>query len=218
MNRIYKMDCLEGLKKVKSNSVRLIVADPPYFLGMTHNGQKGSFIDLAICKPFFTELFNEFKRVLTNDGSVFFFCDWRGYAFYYPIFDNVLGAKNLIVWDKISGAGNFYSYNHELAIFHTHSKFNTGGSAIWKEKSFSSGAKKTEGEKVHPTQKVMPIIERMILDTTNENDFVLDPFCGSGTTGFAAKKLNRNFIGFELNQEYFEVIKKRKETLQFIDL
>lgn len=57
----------------------------------------------------------------------------------------------------------------------------------------------------------------MILDTTQENDFVLDPFCGSGTSAFAAKKLNRNFIGFELNDKYFDVIQERKNTL-FIDI
>ncbi len=211
------MDCLDGLRKIKSKSIRLIVADPPYFLGMTHNGHKGEFVDLAICKPFYSELFKEFKRVLTDDGSIFFFCDWRGYAFYYPIFDSFIGAKNLLIWDKTSAAGNFYSYNQELIIFHSHSKFNKGGSCIWSEKSFASGAKKTNGEKVHATQKPIEIIERMILDTTNENDFVLDPFCGSGTSAFAAKKLNRNFIGFELNDKYFDVIEERKNKL-FIDI
>src|SRR5687767_1254347 len=86
-NQIYNMDCLDGIAGIPSNSTKLIVTDPPYFLGMTHNGQRGSFVDLAICKPFYKQLFREYRRILQPDGEVYFFCDWRGYAFYYPLFD-----------------------------------------------------------------------------------------------------------------------------------
>ena len=61
-NQIYNEDCLEALKRVPDNSVDCIITDPPYFLGMTHNGQKGCFKDLSICKPFYRDLFLEFNR------------------------------------------------------------------------------------------------------------------------------------------------------------
>ena len=70
LNRIYQMDCLDGIARIPTGSVKLIVTDPPYFLGMTHNGQRGSFVDLAICKPFYKLLFNEYKRILRPDGEV----------------------------------------------------------------------------------------------------------------------------------------------------
>ncbi|SFC86710.1 site-specific DNA-methyltransferase (adenine-specific) [Flexibacter flexilis DSM 6793] len=135
-NHIYQMDILEGIKYLPDKSIKTIIADPPYFLGMTHNGQKGSFVDLAICAPFFSQLFAQFKRVLQDDGEVFFFCDFRSYAFFYPIFNSVLKQKNLIVWDKGNMAGNHYNFSHEFIIFGTKEgcNINRGGSNVWKKR------------------------------------------------------------------------------------
>lgn len=133
LDKIYKGDCLEGTALIPSGTVKAVITDPPYFLGMTHNGQRGSFVDLAICKPFYKALFQEYKRILRPDGEVYFFCDWRGYAFYYPLFDAMLGARNVICWDKCSGAGNFYTFNHEFILFHCVSpQTNKKGSNIWR--------------------------------------------------------------------------------------
>ncbi|QMU65998.1 MAG: site-specific DNA-methyltransferase [Flavobacteriaceae bacterium] len=209
-NTIYQMDCLDGIKQIQSNSVTLIIADPPYFLGMTHNGSKGSFVDLAICKPFFLELFKEFKRILRPDGVVFYFTDWRGYAFYYPLFDSVLSAKNLIIWDKLSGPGSFYSYCHELILFHTsNTKLHLGGSNIWRNHSFGNEAKYTNGTKVHPTQKPKELIQKMIEQHSQIGDLICDPFCGSGTTALVARTMKRDFIGFELDLANFKIMRER---------
>jgi site-specific DNA-methyltransferase (adenine-specific) len=62
---------------------------------------------------------------------------------------------------------------------------------------------------LHPTQKPVKLMETLIKLTTCEGYLVLDPFCGSGTTGVACKHLNRNFIGIELNKEYFDIAKER---------
>ena len=64
---------------------------------------------------------------------------------------------------------------------------------------------------MHPTQKPVGLMETLIELTTCEGQVVLDPFCGSGTTGVACKRLNRNFIGIELNEEYFHIAKARME-------
>ena len=208
-------DCIDLLPKIPDSSINSIITDPPYFLGMTHNGQKGCFNDLAICKPFYEKLFTEYKRVLKPDGCVYFFCDWRSYAFYYPIFDSVLGARNMLVWDKQSGAGNFYTYQHELIIFTTkRNAFNVkrAYSIISGIRSFSTGAKKTNGEKVHPTQKPIELIEKFILDSTDAGDTVLDTFAGSGTAGVACINTGRRFIGMEIDGGYFEIAEKRIKT------
>ncbi len=65
----------------------------------------------------------------------------------------------------------------------------------------------------HPTQKPECLLERIILSCTNENDIILDPFMGSGTTGAVAKKLKRKFIGIEKENVYFEISKKRIKIL-----
>ena len=68
---------------------------------------------------------------------------------------------------------------------------------------------KSEGKTIHPTQKPVPLFEYLIKTYTNEGETVLDNCMGSGTTGVACKNLKRNFIGMELNEEYFEIAKKR---------
>lgn len=213
--QLYNGDCLEKIKKIPNDSIDLIVTDPPYFLGMTHNGQKGSFNDLKICEPFFDGLFAEFVRVLKVTGKIYFFTDWRGYAFYYPIFSKHIPARNLIVWDKKSGAGNCYNFSHEFIIYGTLKPYNQGGSNVWRETAFSSGAKKTNGEKVHPTQKPVELIERIIKDGSDVGAVVLDPFMGSGTTGVACVNTNRKFIGIELDEQYFEIAKQRIDAAVF---
>ncbi len=77
LNKIYNEDCLSGLKRIPDNSIDLIVSDPPYFQGLTHNGQKAMFVDLAVSRPFFESLFYEYRRVLKKDACAFLFCDWR---------------------------------------------------------------------------------------------------------------------------------------------
>lgn len=207
-------DCIDLLPKIPDGSINSIITDPPYFLGMTHNGQKGCFNDLAICKPFYQKLFTEYKRVLKPDGCVYFFCDWRSYAFYYPIMNGILGVKNMLVWDKKSGPGNFYNYQHELILFTTkRNALNVKGSynIITGILSFSNGAKKTNGEKIHPTQKPIELIEKFIRDSTDTGDTVLDSFAGSGTTGVACINTDRRFIGIELDDNYFAIAKHRIE-------
>ena len=75
--------------------------------------------------------------------------------------------------------------------------------------AFCCGAKKTNGEKIHPTQKPVELIGKFILDSTNEGDTVLDTFAGSGTTGVACVNLNRRFIGMELDNNYFKIAQGR---------
>lgn len=215
---LFHGDCIEGIAKIPDGSIDAIVTDPPYFLGLTHNGQKATLSDLNIALPFYKELFREFKRVLAPSGSVYFFCDWRGYAFYYPLFNQFIGADNMLVWDKGSGCGNFYTYEHELIIFGTNNRrpcWKGARNIIREIKSFPSGAKKTNGAKVHPTQKPVELIEKLITDSTQEGATILDTFAGSGTTGIACHNTGRKFIGFEIDEEYYNIaVKRMKEAFK----
>ena len=126
--------------------------------------------------------------------------------------NGILGVKNMLVWDKKSAPGNFYTYQHELILFTTkRNAFNVKGtySIISDVLSFPSGAKKTNGEKVHPTQKPIELMEKFILDSTEKGDTILDTFAGSGTTGVACINTSRKFIGMELDDQYFAIAKRR---------
>jgi len=92
-----------------------------------------------------------------------------------------------------------------------------------KDRAYSTYLQYTKGSKIksilyenrehykmlHPTQKPVKLLEKLIELTTNENDLILDPFMGSGSTGVAALNLNRKFIGIEIDKEYFKIAKKR---------
>lgn len=227
LNYIDNIDCLEGLKNVPDKSVDCIITDPPYFLSMGHAGSKTNaktcvrnsdalnsnrtFNDLAICTPFYKQLFAEYARVLKDDGSFYFFTDFRGYAYYFPLINAALPVRNLIVWDKKAGPGSFYSFAHEFVIFGTYkSKTKAGvGSNVWRMAAFSSGAKKTDGEKVHPTQKPVELIQKMIEDSTEPGGVVLDTFSGFGTTAVACLRTGRNYIGFEIDEGYHALAQTR---------
>lgn len=222
LNYIDNIDCLEGLKEIPDNSVDLVITDPPYFLSMGHAGDRDNarkimgtsnctFNDLAIAKPFYAQLFREFRRVLKEDGSFYFFTDWRGYAFYFPIINAELPVRNLIVWDKKSGPGSYYSFAHELIIFGTARPklLNAGGTNVWRMAGFNSGAKSTNGEKVHPTQKPVELIAKAIEDATEPGAVVLDTFAGSGTTPVACIRTGRNYIAFEIDEKYHAIAEGR---------
>lgn len=210
-NHVYNMDVLAGIKHLSDNSVGVIIADAPYCVGMSNNGIETDFINYAALAPFYGELSREMKRVLASDGEYYWFCDFRSYAFYYPILQSFIGVKNCIVWDKGSAAGNHYSFNHELIVFGAKGKVNKGGSSIWKEKSFANGARATDGEKVYNTQKTKAIINRILNEAKSTTPLVLDLFSGSGTTTICARERGLDVIAFELNPKNFEISKTRCE-------
>lgn len=207
---------MEGIQKIASASIDTIITDPPYFIGMTHNGKKGNYNDLIIMKPFFDSLFSEFSRVIKENGKVYIFCDWRTYAFYYPLLLKHISVRNMLVWDKISGPGSSYAFTHELILFAEKDTPYMKGSNIFRIPGFSAEAKKTNGEMLHPTQKPVEVIEKLITDSTKEGDLVLDCFMGSGTTAVAAKKLNRNFIGFEIQEKYITISENRLKQVEIL--
>lgn len=180
---------------------------------MTHNTkERAALADLAICEPFYHELFSQFDRVLRPDGCVYWFCDWRSQGFYLSVMQQHLPVRNLIVWDKGCGPGNFYTNEHEFILFATkNSRFHCKGARniLRGIPAFSSGAKRTDGDMVHPAQKPVALISRLITDSTPEGGTVLDCFMGSGTTAVAAILTGRNFYGCELQRRYVDIAEQR---------
>ena len=77
--------------------------------------------------------------------------------------------------------------------------------------SLTKPSEKKQGK--HPTQKPLEILEKIILASTNENDLILDPFCGSSTTGIASVKLNRKYIGIDNSKKYLDLSIRRYKEL-----
>ncbi len=202
-------DCLELMKELPAGSVDMIATDPPYCLGVSSNGLRSSFSDFNLMRPFFEQLFSEWQRVLKDGGHIYLCTDWRTYPFLYPLIIKYLTVRNLIVWDIVwFKLGNFYRASHELIIFATKGKsernFGTTETDVWRIRCVNY----TQA-RLHPAQKPVELMEKMIRNSSAEGQTVLDPFLGNGTTAVAALNLNRNFIGYEIDERYYEIAQKR---------
>jgi len=228
-NKIYNMDCLKGLKEIKDESVSLIFADPPYNLIGLDN-----FVDLSVYRKWSNKWLDECVRVLDWEGTLII-CGRPPVLnyLYIDLLEKGLVAREWITWhkvDSITPSKDKLSNNYEcFAVFSkwTNRKFthipvqsktanyskerNVG--SIWEHCKISSNHK--EGT-IHPTQKPIKFLDRMVNTFTDKGDLVLDPFMGSGTTAVSAKQNGRRFIGFELNKEYIEMIEKRLSETNYI--
>lgn len=209
-------DGFQLIKSLPDNSVDLIVTDPPYGINLT-KGYKSGSTELVQGDDGFTVMFflddimREYKRVLKPNSALYIFTRFDVMPYWWIKLKNYFDAKNQIVWFKGGGGmgdlkGNF-SYNYESIMFATNGKHQIRGKrdgSVWQ-----IGKCKQE---YHETQKPVELIEKILLHSSDEGMTVLDPFMGSGTTGVACRNLNRNFIGIELNEDYFNTAKKRIES------
>lgn len=210
--KLLQGDCLELILDIPDNSVDLIVTDPPYCIGTTSNGQKGNYSDNNLIRPFFDLLFKQYERVLKPTGAVYINTDWRTYPFLYPILQKYFDVRNLIVWDyEWIKAGAHYRFSHEFIIYcimpECKRKFSASERDVWRIKPINFTSK----NKLHNAQKPIELCEKAIFNSSCEGDVVLDTFMGSGTTGIACINTNRKFIGMELDENCFNVAKRRIE-------
>lgn len=199
------MDCLEGMKQLPDNSVDLIVTDPPYGIGC----DKGFTANLG-SSPKTTKIYNDtwdndtptkeiFDEMLRIGKTVIIF---GGNYF----IDKLPFKKSWLVWDKIGDMKQF-DFLSDCELMWTNLDRNITKKYIVIQKGFIA----EEKERFHPTQKPVKLIRMIISDFSKENDIILDPFMGSGTTAVACKQLNRKFIGFEISEEYCKIANKRLE-------
>jgi len=220
MNIDLKMgDALKILKTIPSESIDCVVTDPPYKIitGGDSNG-KNSIRPKGILKgnrelmktvPKFSDWLPEIFRVL-KDGSQNYVMVNSSNLLKMANEIEKAGFKiqNFLVWQKNNCTpSQFYMKNCEYTIF-----FRKGKSKYINDIGGSKTVHSFDniiGNKVHPTEKPIELMEFYINNSTNENEVVLDPFMGSGTTGVACKNLNRRFIGIEMEEDYFNVANER---------
>ena len=227
-NSFENIDCMQMLKKCPPKYFDLAIVDPQYGIGASQPSIKPNTVKQRNGKRLYVtsnkhpqkdwdltkmplEYFEELKRVSKNQII------WG--ENYYGIF-----AGGRIVWDKLNGESDqfgceiaYCSINDRTDIvYYMWSGMFQGvycGKDLrraWKQQ----GNKQLNEERIHPTQKPIKLMKRIVLGSTNEGDLVLDPFMGSGTTGVACIQLNRNFIGFEISPDYFAMAQKRINEAQ----
>ncbi|CAH6922496.1 Methyltransferase [Vibrio chagasii] len=225
--QLFNEDCRGILKSLPDNSVDLIVIDPPYLMGNTNTGG-GSKLNNSLqnifdkleesnlTNGFDMSILNELVRV-NNKINMYLFCNKAQLPMLMSYFVN--GKKcsfDLIKYHKTNAAPTFsnkYNSDTEYVLY-----VRKGGyckPACYEDASTLYQDAMNTGEKHrwgHPTVKPLPLVERLIRNSSKEGDTVLDCFLGSGTTAVACKKLNRDFIGVESNKKYFDIAINRINT------
>jgi site-specific DNA-methyltransferase (adenine-specific) len=153
-------------------------------------------------------LMEELYRVSKDNTPQFFFCSHHYIEYFIIEIKKYFNFKNILVWEKNNTSmgdlnGNFASKT-EFILFSTKGKILLNGKRDHNIVKFN----RTQN-KFHPTQKPVDLLEYLINKTTKENQTILDPFMGSGSTGVACVNTNREFIGIELDEKYYQIAKSR---------
>ena len=230
--KIKNIDCIQGMRSISDRSIDLILTDPPYNLGLFMSNRQtnlrkmreNSFYSagwdnstMVEWLEYMEDFFSEAHRVLKKGGALLMFMSIlkieslikisEKYKFYY---------KTTGIWHKKNPMPrnmnlHFVNSNECWLYFLNNQKtgkFNNSKIELdFIETSVTPQNEKKFGK--HPTQKPITLMEHFISLLSDENDIVLDPFMGSGSTAVACKRLSRNFIGYELNANYCNLAAKR---------
>lgn len=243
---ILQGDCMEQLKEIEDNSIDAIFADPPYFLsngGISVQSGKQVCVDKGDWDKggtperiynFNCQWLSLCRTKLKDDGTIWISGTHHNIHVVMRCLQE-LGYKvlNTITWQKTDPPPNlsckYFNFSTELIIWarkhvqKTH-KFNyeamkqlNGGTQmtdVWRIPAVSRWEKE-QGK--HPTQKTLRLLYRIILASTNEEDTILDPFSGSGTTGIAANLLGRKYIGIEQDKSFVQLSLARRKAIEDAD-
>lgn len=219
---LYNGDAVSVSNKLSSNNVTVdaLITDPPYGVDIRSMGKISGEItndkNIKTALGLFDETMGSAVGMLRDGSAQLIFggqksiCDFRS-----EIVKKNLDVHDILIWNKIVSGPPFddinwrhqyemiiYSINGNPSFVNTHS---TDGDVL----NFRRIIPNQHVQKRHPTEKPIDLMEYLIESITDEGDLVFDPFMGSGSTGVAAKDLNRDFIGIEIEPELFDVAKNR---------
>ena len=150
--------------------------------------------------------------------NIYIWCSIKQVPKLLNYFINKKCNYTILTWHKtnpVPACANKYLSDTEFCIHFREKGVKILGNFSTKKTYYISPLNVNDKKKYkHPTIKPLNIIENLIINSSQENDIVLDCFMGSGTTGVACKRLNRNFIGIEIDEKYFEIAKKRIEEVE----
>ena len=216
-------DCLEEMRKLADDGVKvdMICTDPPYLMNYKTGRRKDKTHDF--CKPIANdpnfELIKDIMpllfELLNQGGAIYMFCNANHIDYFKQQIEQHFTLKNILIWVKNNwSAGDLkgaYAKQTEFILY-----------AV-KGRHILNGARDTDtlyynrvvgNMQLHQNQKPVDLCKYLINKSSNENDTVLDCFMGSGSTGVACLQTNRNFIGIELEEKYYNIAKKRCSEYQ----
>lgn len=216
LNRIYNMDCLEGMKQIDDESIDLIVTDPPYLINYKTGRRQDK--DHKFCSviqnddnpELISNYIKECYRIMKNNTAMYMFCNSDKVDFFKQELEKYFTIKNLIIWVKDNHtAGDLeaqFGKQYEMIFLVNKGRKLFNGERItdvWQYRRVSSE------NQLHQNQKPLTIIKRAIEKHSNKGNIIFDGFMGSATTAIACIDLKRNYIGFEIDKQEFDTAQKR---------
>ena len=237
-HKIYCGSCFDINKEIKDKSCKLLFADPPYNMGKSFGNNKDKWDTIEDYKNWTISWIEKFYNKISDDGSIMIMGHPRFSSYLIPYLDKKFFYTNQIIFyytDGMPEKKNFekryemvlyYRKNEKKYIFNidpvrvplirydkTSNPKGKNPNDVWQINRVRWNSKeriRNEKNKIyHVSKKPLRLLRRIILSTTNSNDYVLDPFLGTGTTSVVCKELGRKSIGIEINKEYAELAKNR---------
>ena len=224
--QLYNANSYTLIQELKQNNIVVdhIITDPPYNISQNNNfstmksPRKG--VDFGEWDKRF-DLYNwikDYSDILSKNGSMIIFCSYRFISHIIDKLENCgMIVKDILIWKKSNpmprNIDRRYVQDTEFAVWAVKKNakwtFNKPNNKPYLRSCYETSTVSGKERTIHPTQKSLKLMEEIIKVHTNKNDIILDPFMGSGTTGIAALKNNRKFIGIELEKEYFDICLER---------
>lgn len=202
-NKIYHGDCMDYFKIFLNDSVDFTITDIPYEkVNRKSNGLRNLDKGKADIMNYDLEVFlQNILRITRN--SIVIFCGKEQFSRIYGFFAKEKGTVRPIIWEKSNPSpmnGEYvYLSGVEMGVW-----FKKRGGKIFNAHCKNTVFKFPNGKsKIHPTEKNHKLLQRLILDNTNENDIVFDPNAGSGSHLLVARNLHRRFIGIEIDKDWY---------------
>jgi site-specific DNA-methyltransferase (adenine-specific) len=211
--KIIKGDSRQVLKTLDKKSYDLLLSDPPYGMDFKSGWntkdkiQNDKIEDTVVL---FEEVLKECVPLLKDDAHFYLFGNINYLPQIKPIIEKYLTLKNILIWDRqIIGMGDLKSYGNSYDIVYF------GYNKKWKdlhgtrERDILNFQRVDPAKNIHPTEKPLDMLEYLIKKSSQENDKILEPFAGGGSTLVAAKNTNRKATGIEIENKYVQLIKER---------
>lgn len=218
----YNEDCMKIMEHLPDNIFDLVVTDPPYEIatkgaGIYKQDDKRYVQELDVMSNGFSEEVLDQLCRLMKKINIYIFCSQKQIIPLLTYFVVNRGCNyNIITWHKtnpIPACGNKYLTDTEYILFFREKGVKVYGTYETKKTWYATPLNQGDKKKYnHPTIKPVDILQNLIINSSKEGEVVFDPFMGSGSTGVACKKTNRDFVGIEIDKTYYDTAVERIEA------
>ena len=206
---------MNTMGRMENKFIDLIVTDPPYGMNFrsNHRAERYGNIHWDDNLDWVNDFCAEANRVLKGNSHLYMFCSFHNVDIFKQALERYFTIKNILIWEKnntsMGDLKGDYAPKYEMILFATKGRRLLNGGRDPNMVKFAR-----TGNKLHPTQKPVELISYLVNKSSKENDIVYDPFMGSGTTAEAAYDGNRNYIGSEIDETYYEISLTRIDRLE----